>query len=108
MCIFILIVIIVKSYVTLCTWLQYREDHITRDVDVRKCNNVTQKHLITLLFAVMTSNRWKGAYKVNRDITHDLLHASDERMLVSQRVANYIRLIVDRLSPLITNFSSDV
>lgn len=65
-----------------------------RDVDARKCSNVTQKRLITLLFAVMTSNRWKGAYKVSHDITHDLLHASDERVLVSQRVANYIRLIV--------------
>lgn len=74
---------------------------IVRWVDIRKCDNLTQKRLITLLFAVMTSNRWKGAYKVSHDITHDLLHASDERVRASQRVANYIRLIVDRLSPLI-------
>lgn len=107
MCIFILMIVALNH-----TYLYVRSCNTAktalRDVDVRKCNNMTQKRLITLLFAVMTSNRWKGAYKVSYDITHDLLHASDEHMLVSQRVANYIRLIVDRLAPQITNISSSI
>jgi len=50
----------VKSYVCSFTYVAVkpRKPHY---VDVRKCNNVTQKRLITLLFAMMTSNRWKGA-----------------------------------------------
>ena len=66
-----IIIIIALNHMCLYVYSCNTAKIALRDIDVRKCNNVTQKRLITLLFAVMTSNRWKGTYKVSHDITHD-------------------------------------